>query len=74
MHKVQDWESAFFTTTLLTITYMLGLQEKFARRDKTALGPSDRLRLISKLRIWGPIKPLVMKWWPSWLQCKCEWW
>jgi hypothetical protein len=25
MYKVQDWESVFFTTTLLTITYMRGL-------------------------------------------------
>jgi hypothetical protein len=31
----------------------------FARRNKTALGPGDRLRLISKLRIGGSIKPLV---------------
>ena len=23
------------------------------------LGPGDRLRLLSKLRIWGPIKPLI---------------
>jgi hypothetical protein len=43
--------------------------------------PGERLRLLSNLRIWGPINPLVnfnrrfiSKWWPSWLQCKCEWW
>jgi len=31
-------------------------KKKFVRRDKTALGPRDRLRLLSKLRIWCPIK------------------
>ena len=41
---------------------------------KLLWGPGDRLRLFSKLRIWGPIKPLVIKFWPSWLQCKCDWW
>ena len=34
-------------------------ERNFARRNKTALGPRDRLKLLSKLRILGPIKPLV---------------
>ena len=67
-----------------------------ARRNKTSVGPGDRLKLLSKLRIWGPIKLVsiqrrackvwtwktvnihvvcyIMQLWPSWLQCKCEWW
>ena len=40
----------------------------------TFWGPGAKLRFLSKLGIWGPIKLLVMKWWSSWLQCKCEWW
>lgn len=52
--------------------YVKGLQEKFWRK-KTTLEPR-RLRLHSKCGIWGPIKLLVLKWWPAWSQCKCEWW
>jgi len=36
-------------------------------------GPRDRLRLWN----WPTLNICycyIMKWWPSWLQCKCKWW
>ena len=36
-----------------------GLQEKFCKAEQACFVASDRLRLLSKLRIWGLIKPLV---------------
>ena len=36
-----------------------GLQEKFCKAEQDCFGARDRLRLPSKLRIWGSIKPLV---------------
>jgi len=41
---------------IFVITGTQGFKEKFGRRNKTALGPRDRLTLLSILRIWGPIK------------------
>jgi len=42
---------------IFVITRTQGFKEKFGRRNKTALGPRDRLTLLSILRIWGPIQP-----------------
>jgi hypothetical protein len=42
---------------VIIYTHNQDLQQNFARRNKTVLGPRDRLTLLSKLRIWGPIKP-----------------
>jgi hypothetical protein len=39
-----------------------GLQENFARRDNTAVGPEDRLKLLSKLWILVEnTKKIIMK-------------
>ena len=34
-------------------------KKNFARPNNTVFGPSDRLRLLSKYKIWGQMNPLV---------------
>jgi hypothetical protein len=61
IHVQSSFRSEIFVKDCLQ-EYMFDmqiLQGKCVRRNKTALGLRDRLRLLSKLRIWGPIKPLV---------------
>ena len=79
--KIKYWLLKCLTSRQQYFSYSGIPREILQGGTKTPLGPRDRLRLLSKLRIWVLIKPLVnfhicfiSEWWLSWLQCKCEWW
>jgi len=57
--KGPSWSWSYDTTSAIS-AYHQGLHEKLCKAEQDCFwGPGDRLRLLSKLRIWGPIKPLV---------------
>jgi len=50
-----------------------GLQEKFCKAEQNCFRTPAKGWDLQRLDLKDS-KYVIMKWWPSWLQCKCEWW